>query len=284
MQNLPFDWRILCQENLLQGHFREWEYRARFSKSEDEIKDYFEASCCSAADSLKVVFSSFLWQFMSFYKIPRKNNRITEYFVLEGTFKGSLLLHPSHGQGHLSSNQVAQSTVKPEVKDFQGWNIHSFPGQPLPVSASICITSFFPYVQTKPTLFLIKTVVPCRVTTALSKVLSIFFLNPLYILKGCNKTSLKLSPVHAVLTLSAFPHRRAAPGLWSFLWPSSGPGLTYPRLSCTADPRTGCNTPDVIFLEGRIISLDLQSMSLLMQYRIQLTGFLGCKCISLAHA
>jgi len=44
------------------------------------------------------------------------------------------LFHPpSHGQGHLPLDQVAQSPVQPGLEHFQGGDSHSFSGQPVPV-------------------------------------------------------------------------------------------------------------------------------------------------------
>jgi len=58
--------------------------------------------------------------------------RITEWLVSEGTFKDHLLQPPCHGQGHLSLDQVAQSSIQPNPEHFQ--RIHNFFGQPVPVS------------------------------------------------------------------------------------------------------------------------------------------------------
>ena len=78
---------------------------------------------------------------------------------------------------------------------------------------------------------------------ALVKSLSVFLISPLYITTGHNKFSLESSPGWETPTLSAFLHTRVGPSLWSFLWPSSGPTLTNPCLSCTWDPRAGHWTP-----------------------------------------
>jgi len=38
-----------------------------------------------------------------------------------------------HEQGHLSLDQAAQSSIQPGLEYFQGGDIHSFSGQPVPV-------------------------------------------------------------------------------------------------------------------------------------------------------
>ena len=73
-------------------------------------------------------------------------DRPTEGFGLEGTFKGHLVQPPCHGQGHLALDQVAQSPVQPGLEHFQGWGIHNFSGQPVPVSHRPHRTTFLPYV------------------------------------------------------------------------------------------------------------------------------------------
>ena len=37
-----------------------------------------------------------------------------------------------HGQGHLPLDQVAQSPIQPGLDHCQGWDSHSFSGQPVP--------------------------------------------------------------------------------------------------------------------------------------------------------
>jgi len=40
---------------------------------------------------------------------------------------------PCHGQGHLPSDQVAQSPIQPGLEHFQERGIHSFSAKPVPV-------------------------------------------------------------------------------------------------------------------------------------------------------
>ncbi|KAK4827484.1 hypothetical protein QYF61_018784 [Mycteria americana] len=59
-------------------------------------------------------------------------SRTIEWFGLEGTLKIISFQRPCHGQGRLPLDQVAQSPIQPGLEHFQGWGIHSFPGQPVP--------------------------------------------------------------------------------------------------------------------------------------------------------
>jgi len=59
--------------------------------------------------------------------------RIIEHFRLEGTFRGCLAQPPCSEQGHLQLDQVAQSPVQPGLECFQGWDLHYFSGQSVPV-------------------------------------------------------------------------------------------------------------------------------------------------------
>ncbi|KAK4811229.1 hypothetical protein QYF61_022126, partial [Mycteria americana] len=97
---------------------------------------------------------------------------ITEWFGLEGTFKGHLVQPPCNEQGHLQLDQAAQNPVQPGLECFQGWGIYHLPGQPVPV---LNLPSF----SLKP----------------LPLVLSLQAL--VKILKGCNKVSLEPSLLQA---------------------------------------------------------------------------------------
>ena len=54
---------------------------------------------------------------------------ITEWFGLEGTFKGHLVQAPCNEQGHLQLDQAAQSPVQPDPGCLQGWGIYHCSGQ-----------------------------------------------------------------------------------------------------------------------------------------------------------
>jgi len=54
---------------------------------------------------------------------------------LEGTLKIIWFQPPCHEQGYLPLDHVSQSSIRPDLKHFQGGGIHSFSGQPVPVSA-----------------------------------------------------------------------------------------------------------------------------------------------------
>ena len=60
-------------------------------------------------------------------------NRIIEWFGWEGTFKGRLVQSPCNEQGYLQLDQVAQSSIQPDLECFQGWGIYHLSGQPVPV-------------------------------------------------------------------------------------------------------------------------------------------------------
>jgi len=47
--------------------------------------------------------------------------------------KDYLVPTPCHEQGHLPLHQVAQSSIQPGLKHFQGGGIHNFSGQPVSV-------------------------------------------------------------------------------------------------------------------------------------------------------
>jgi len=60
-------------------------------------------------------------------------HRLIEQFGLEGTAKGHRAQPHYHEQGHLQTDQVAQSPVQPGLECFQGWGIEHLCGQPVPV-------------------------------------------------------------------------------------------------------------------------------------------------------
>ena len=60
-------------------------------------------------------------------------HRITEWLGLEGTSRIMKLQPPCRKQGHkplcLILDQAAQGAIQPGLEHFQGWGIHSQPGQ-----------------------------------------------------------------------------------------------------------------------------------------------------------
>ena len=72
----------------------------------------------------------------------QENHGLTEWFGLEGTFKDPPVQPPCQGQGHLPLDQVAQSPVQADLEHLQGWGIHSFSGQPMPVPPSPFLAMF----------------------------------------------------------------------------------------------------------------------------------------------
>ncbi|TRZ17424.1 hypothetical protein HGM15179_009678 [Zosterops borbonicus] len=65
--------------------------------------------------------------------------------------------------------QVVYGPVQPGLEHFQGWGIHNFFEQPVPVPHHPYCKICLPYIQNKSTLFYLKTSVPCHVITASSK-------------------------------------------------------------------------------------------------------------------
>jgi len=51
---------------------------------------------------------------------------------LEGTLNIIWFQPPCHEQGHLPLDQVAQSSIQPDLEHCQGGGSHSFSGQPVP--------------------------------------------------------------------------------------------------------------------------------------------------------
>ena len=78
-------------------------------------------------------------------------------------------------------------------------------------------------------------------TNPAGNIFPIFPLGPLQVLKGV--AGAFSSPDWTVPTLSACPHRRDAPALISFLWPTSGPAPTGPCPSCAEGSRAEHSTP-----------------------------------------
>lgn len=68
-----------------------------------------------------------------------------------------------------SLEQVAQSPIKPGFECFQGWDIHNFFEQPVPVPHHPYCKKCLPYIQGKSTFFELKTIAPCHVITAPGK-------------------------------------------------------------------------------------------------------------------
>ena len=73
-------------------------------------------------------------------------------FELEGTFRGHLDQPRCSEPQHLQLDQVAQSSVQPDLKCFQGWGMYHLSGQPVPVFHQPHCKKFLPYIHTKSTL------------------------------------------------------------------------------------------------------------------------------------
>ena len=70
-----------------------------------------------------------------------------EWLVWVGRdLKDHLVPTPSHRQGHLPPDQAAACTIQSDLEHCQGQGIHSFSGQPVPVSCHHQIKEFLPYI------------------------------------------------------------------------------------------------------------------------------------------
>ena len=104
--------------------------RARLARREHLLlkKERQEAALtlCNAISTPCYFSAPFTVQLLSY-------DRIIECFGWEGTFRGHLAQPPCNEKGHLQLDQVAQSPVQPGLECFQGWGLHYFSGQPVPV-------------------------------------------------------------------------------------------------------------------------------------------------------
>ena len=83
------------------------------------------------------------------FKVKLQEFGITEWFGLEGTFRGHLVQLPHSEQGHLQPDQVAQSPVQPGLECFQGWGSDHLSGQLGPGFHHPHGKKFLPYIQSK---------------------------------------------------------------------------------------------------------------------------------------
>jgi len=58
-------------------------------------------------------------------------------------FKDHLVQLLCHGQGHLSLDQIDQSTVPPDLEHLQGWDIHNFSMQHFQCLTTLITKNFF---------------------------------------------------------------------------------------------------------------------------------------------
>jgi len=72
--------------------------------------------------------------------------RIIECFGLERTFKGHLAQPPCSEQGHLQPDQVAQSSIQPDLERFQAQGLHYLSGQLVPVFHHPHCKKCLPYI------------------------------------------------------------------------------------------------------------------------------------------
>ena len=74
------------------------------------------------------------------------DHRIIECFGLEGTFRGHMVQPLCYEQGRLPLDEVAQNPIQPGLECFQGWGLHNFSGQSVPVFHHPHGKKFHPYM------------------------------------------------------------------------------------------------------------------------------------------
>ena len=201
------------------------------------------ARSCPQSPCPFVVMVLLLWSYwlLALHFGDLSHHWIIGWLGLEATVEDHLVHPCCYGQGHLSLDQVVQSPIQPDLELFQWWDIHNFSEQPVPASYRSHQKKFLANILPISTLWQFKTVAPCPVNTGSGKKsFSVFLINSIYILKGHNKVACSFPTTS---TLSAFPHMRVLPALWSFSWPSSGPAPTGSYLSWAGDSVAGCRTP-----------------------------------------
>jgi len=113
-------------------------------------------------------------------------HRITECFLLEGTFRGHLAQPPCSEHGYLPLDQVAQSPIQPGLERSQGWGLHCLSGQSVPVFHHSYGKNFYlisslnlPSLSLKPLLLVLSQ------QALLKTFFPTFPTGPLQVLKGC---------------------------------------------------------------------------------------------------
>lgn len=79
------------------------------------------------------------WHLVNFH-------RIVQWFGLGGTFNYHLVQLFCSEQGHLEQDQVAQSSIKPDLQCFQGWDNHCLSEQCETVFHRAYHKRFVPYI------------------------------------------------------------------------------------------------------------------------------------------
>lgn len=100
----------------------------KMSREHENLKkhnvNYLSFQCRLPGTFTEVIARNFFSKYL--YNILFRKlwlNRLTEGFGLEQTFKEYPVQPSRHGQGHLSLDQVAEISVHPDLKHFQGWVI-----------------------------------------------------------------------------------------------------------------------------------------------------------------
>ena len=72
--------------------------------------------------------------------------RIIERFGLEKIFNIIQFWLPCHGQGLHPPDQAVQGPIQPDLEHLQGWGVHSFPAQPVPMPHHPLSKEFIPNI------------------------------------------------------------------------------------------------------------------------------------------
>ena len=87
---------------------------------------------------------------------------------MEGTLRIIKFQPRCHRQGHqppdLVLDQAAQDPIQPGLEHLEGWGIHSLSGQPVPAPHHSLCEQLPSDIQSKPSLFELRSVSPCPIT------------------------------------------------------------------------------------------------------------------------
>lgn len=111
-------------------------------------------------------------------------NKIIWCLELEGILK-IILLQPLPWRGNLSLGLLVEGFIKPGLDHLQGWSVHKFSEQPVPLSHHLQSKTFLPNICSKPALFQFNATSPYPVTTCpCIKSLFMFLVGILQVLEG----------------------------------------------------------------------------------------------------
>jgi len=170
--------------------------------------------------------------------------KIIESFELEGNFKGHLVQLLCSEQGHLQLDQVAQSSVQPDLECLQTWTSMAFLSNLLQCFTTIIVKIFFIISSVNLNSFCLKPSPLALSQRILLKSLSPPFLQPPFILLKCSsQVFVEPSLLQAEQPQQSQPvlvGKVVHPHIISLFLP--GCASTGPCLFCTEDSTSGCST------------------------------------------